>query len=363
MAISIFISYARADKDPVETIYKFLLDSGMSPWMDVHNILPGENWERAINHAIKTSDVFIAVLTNNSVTRRGVLQKELKQGIDKLEEYLPGDIYFIPIRLDNCEIPERLGSIQTLDWENGRGKYKLLDAISASQNRTGARAVATSAPQRPAKTKFDLRQFLNSIDLPSDFSGGQFSTDPSGIFEGMVYTDFIHWGIHGRFRPVVNLQESGWVYFYLCKSENDAERRFEKLSSRGPLLTAPTPRIEKSVNLHGIGDKCTMVYFLGVDTFFPLTPIPIGSLTSQYEKDQYAKAVDEANIHDAIERFSITTKIRNAVFHVEAGDFKKLYWKLKDVAPTEDKFTFKRNEFINYIKTVEKKLKPLVSID
>ena len=134
-----FISYARQDQERVETIYRRIQDQGYKPWMDVHDLKPGEDWLRAIYDAIEESKIFIAILSNNSVSRRGVLQKELKKALDQWEGMLPDDIYIIPIRIDDCPIPELLRHIQVLDWNNGKGESKLLEAIRIGlERRKGA---------------------------------------------------------------------------------------------------------------------------------------------------------------------------------------------------------------------------------
>jgi hypothetical protein len=129
MSGKIFISYARVDQEPVRQIYTELKVACHYPWLDVEDILPGEDWRRAINKAIEESEIFIAVLSTNSFDRRGVIQKEILRAIDKMEEFLPGDVFIIPLRLDDCEIPERLKHLQVLDWEDGGGLEKLLAAI------------------------------------------------------------------------------------------------------------------------------------------------------------------------------------------------------------------------------------------
>jgi hypothetical protein len=97
--------------------------------MDVHSIKGGENWFRAISKAIDECEIFLAILSNNSVSRRGVIQKELKKAMDKWEEMLPDDIYIIPVRIDDCPIPDLLKHIQVLSWDSGKGENKLLEAI------------------------------------------------------------------------------------------------------------------------------------------------------------------------------------------------------------------------------------------
>jgi CRP-like cAMP-binding protein len=125
----IFISYARSDAIIVQSIFEALLGKSHRPWMDIHSIKGGENWLRAIYRAINECQIFLAVLSNNSISRRGAIQKELKKALDKWEGMLPDDIYIIPIRIDDCPIPDLLKHIQVLNWEGGNGENKLLEAI------------------------------------------------------------------------------------------------------------------------------------------------------------------------------------------------------------------------------------------
>ncbi len=127
--IGIFISYARADFDKVISIYETLLSENYHAWMDTYSIKGGEDWLRTIYKAIDESEMFLAVLSNNSVSQRGVIQKELKKALDKWNGMLPDDVYLIPIRIDDCPIPDLVKHIQVLDWDNGKGENKLLEAI------------------------------------------------------------------------------------------------------------------------------------------------------------------------------------------------------------------------------------------
>lgn len=134
----IFISYARLDGNEVEKIYLFLKQSGYNPWMDVYDIIAGEQWERSIARAIKKSVIFIACLSSNSARRRGVIQKEIQLALDKYEGLLPEDIFIIPLRLDECSIPERLAHLHVEDWFDEDAPERLLKAISTGINRRNA---------------------------------------------------------------------------------------------------------------------------------------------------------------------------------------------------------------------------------
>ena len=74
----VFLSYAREDWGDVEPIYAFLRAEGLDVWVDQVNLVPGQNWEAEIRHAIEASHVFIACLSKRSVNAEGYVQKELR---------------------------------------------------------------------------------------------------------------------------------------------------------------------------------------------------------------------------------------------------------------------------------------------
>ena len=133
----IFLSYARDDQDMVKAVYKKLKDEGYTPWMDQFDILPGEDWERSIKNAIKKADFFLVFLSENSVNRRGILQKEIRTALDSWNGMLPDDIYLIPVRLSDCDVPEDLSSFQWVDFFDDSGWSKLLLAIKYGLKRRG----------------------------------------------------------------------------------------------------------------------------------------------------------------------------------------------------------------------------------
>jgi hypothetical protein len=65
-----------------------------------------------------------ALFSSTSVEKRGYIQKEFKFALDVLDEFPEGEIFVIPVRLDDCEIPyERLKNIERVDlfpnWYDG----------------------------------------------------------------------------------------------------------------------------------------------------------------------------------------------------------------------------------------------------
>jgi hypothetical protein len=84
-------------------------------WLDEETLLPGQDWAWEIQRAIQTSDFILIFLSRSSVAKRGYVQREMKLALDVLQELPEGTIHTIPVRLDDCEVPE---SFRRYQWVN-----------------------------------------------------------------------------------------------------------------------------------------------------------------------------------------------------------------------------------------------------
>ena len=115
MKDSIFISYAREDIASANELYDFLKSKGFAPWMDKKNLRAGEKWDAAIMTALKKADYIILLLSTMSLGKRGYIQREFKLALEYCKEKLKTDIYLIPCKIDDCEIPQELSEFQWVD--------------------------------------------------------------------------------------------------------------------------------------------------------------------------------------------------------------------------------------------------------
>jgi hypothetical protein len=133
---NIFISYGREDEKTVEEIYDSLTSEGHSIWMDRKKLLPGQDWKTEIEKAIRNSDIFLACLSTNSVSKIGFVQAELRRAYDVAELMPDGRIYIIPVRLDECIVPSKLQHLQWVNYFETGSRKILLHAINSfSENR------------------------------------------------------------------------------------------------------------------------------------------------------------------------------------------------------------------------------------
>lgn len=114
-APKIFLSYARCDVNAVDKLYDALAKLSFRPWMDKYDLLGGENWSIVIEREIPTSDFVILCLSRRSCKHRGYFRAEIGLALRKLNELLRSDIYLIPVRLEDCEIPDELSHLNCVD--------------------------------------------------------------------------------------------------------------------------------------------------------------------------------------------------------------------------------------------------------
>jgi hypothetical protein len=120
----VFIAYVEEDLRAARKLYTAFEQQGMRPWLDKKKLLPGQNWPRAIETAIQTSDFFVACFSRRSTSKRGSFHSELRYALTCAARVPLDEIFFIPVRVDDCAVPGHISKrIQYIDlfpdWEAG----------------------------------------------------------------------------------------------------------------------------------------------------------------------------------------------------------------------------------------------------
>ena len=106
----VFIAYMAEDAARADRLYRLLETAGFEPWMDRHNLLPGQNWPRALEQAIEVSDYFVACFSKRSMTRRSSFQRELRHAIECARKVPLDDVFLIPVRIEECAPPQEIAT-------------------------------------------------------------------------------------------------------------------------------------------------------------------------------------------------------------------------------------------------------------
>jgi hypothetical protein len=133
----VFLCHGSEDKNAMRALHGRLLGDGQNPWLDEKDIIPGEDWGEAIQKAIRTSRFVLVCLSRKSVGKTGYVQKEITLALDRADEQPQGRIYMIPVRLEPCDVPQRLRKWQYVDLFEERGYQRLLEALNRSISEEG----------------------------------------------------------------------------------------------------------------------------------------------------------------------------------------------------------------------------------
>lgn len=184
----IFISYAREDLEIAERLYNDLKRAGLNPWLDKVSLLPGEFWKVRIRETIKASSHVIALLSTMSVSKRGYVQKELKDALSVLEEVPESQVFLIPIRLNECK-PSH-AQLQELHWVDLFPSYEdglrnLLRVLKADSSVGGIpQSISASVTD---ESKASRREQVNKLFSEKPFAQrGSYFVLPSLIDKGSV---------------------------------------------------------------------------------------------------------------------------------------------------------------------------------
>ena len=104
----VFIAHVREDLKAVDHLCEALETAGFSPWTDARKLVPGQNWPRAIEAAIETSDFFLACYSENSVNKKGGFQAEIRYALDCARRIPLEWIFIVPVRLNRCPLPRSI---------------------------------------------------------------------------------------------------------------------------------------------------------------------------------------------------------------------------------------------------------------
>lgn len=128
---TVFLCHASDDKQAVRDLYRCLAESGVKPWLDEVDILPGQDWDLEITRAVKRTDIVVVLLSRKSITKKGYLQKEIRMALDTASRQPEGTIFLIPARIEECDVPDSLGRWQYVDIFQPQGLEKLLQSIKS----------------------------------------------------------------------------------------------------------------------------------------------------------------------------------------------------------------------------------------
>ncbi len=132
--LKVFLCHSKDDKPKVRKLYKRLLTDGFDVWLDEEKLMPGQDWDLEIRKAVRNADTVIVCISKDSTTKEGYIQKEIGFALDIADEKPEGTIFLIPVRLEDCEVPNRISRYQWFDLFSRNNYQKLIESLNLRMN-------------------------------------------------------------------------------------------------------------------------------------------------------------------------------------------------------------------------------------
>lgn len=166
--LRVFLCHSSVDKPIVRDLYKTLsLERWIEPWLDEVMLKPGQDWQLEIEKAVDQSDVVIVCLSQNSITKEGYVQKEIRKALDKAEEKPEETIFIIPLRLEECDVPKRLAKWHWEDYFKENSYSRLIESLRLRGEKLGISLVSSERYALISSLRKGLRERKN-LELLQD---------------------------------------------------------------------------------------------------------------------------------------------------------------------------------------------------
>ena len=135
--LRVFLYHAPVDKVAARDLYLRLIKDGVDAWLVKDRLLPGQNWKEELHRTVSEADVLLVCISSGWKWMES-RQKDVQAAFDAIIEQLEGEMFVMPVRLDECD---RVGNLEDWQWVDlfEEGGYEvLLQALQAQANRIGA---------------------------------------------------------------------------------------------------------------------------------------------------------------------------------------------------------------------------------
>lgn len=125
--LRVFLSYSPAESNEVRSLYQRFTNDGVDPWLDTEKVLPGQEWQHEIEKAVQASDVVLIFFSKQ--VQMGLREAEIRIALEEAKKHPKGEIFIIPVRLEESQPPDFLDRYQVVDLFKPDGYQTLLNSL------------------------------------------------------------------------------------------------------------------------------------------------------------------------------------------------------------------------------------------
>lgn len=129
MSLNIMISYPSERVAEAREIFDYLRKLGLSVWFDRESLVAGDDWNREIAAALAAAELFVVVCSKETVSKVGVVQRELHGILELLKDRPLGQNYIVNVLAEDVALPPELSRFQWIMMDRDDWRRDLLRAV------------------------------------------------------------------------------------------------------------------------------------------------------------------------------------------------------------------------------------------
>jgi hypothetical protein len=135
--LKVFLYHAPADKIAGRDLYLRLIQEGVDARVVKEKLLPGQDWKHELHNAFREADVVIIGISGR-FNREEFRHRQVRLALDAVVDELQEEGFIIPVRLEECLLPQTLQKWQCVDLFKKVGYERLLYALHLQAEKIGA---------------------------------------------------------------------------------------------------------------------------------------------------------------------------------------------------------------------------------
>lgn len=184
--LQVFLCHSSEDNAIVKSIFQRLSITGFQPWMDKKSIVGGNEWEHSIRDTLDKTDVVVVCLSQAFSKNNRYVQRELNYAIEIANKKYAGGSFIIPLKLEECNIPDLLLKSHGIDYFDEEGFESLVNALNSRAKEIDIILEETYEGFLWDKELF--RFYRKIFDRPAFRGPFSWQTDPQPFKRGMELT-------------------------------------------------------------------------------------------------------------------------------------------------------------------------------
>lgn len=200
MSVTTFLSYASERFQEVEPIAKYVRSLGAECWFDKHSLVGGDDWDTERSSAQRDCDLFLAVISRETVSRDGVLHREINEALERAKDKRPGKIYIVPLRLDDIDVPKSLTRYHWIDLRTDNWRAALAKTLEKSTRQNGRDASSALQIAAASQTSKGIQPHrVEEEDECGSRSLNYYTYEEDGAYWNYVNAELHRLGLGGLF--------------------------------------------------------------------------------------------------------------------------------------------------------------------